>query len=346
VGTEPVETDELGGYGNPDAPLDTATTNAAMSSDGTTLQFNVVDSAGTPMKGIHSITYVGKTASPKQFTPGAQGSIHVDPAYSRVEYWAEATNGALQPPQTLYKYPTTVLADGPVAYYRLGERVGTTVYDEAPAQNHGTYVAAAYRQPGLVPGLPLARLGNEGAILHDPDTAASFYYTNLNPPPNPKYNFIQVPHNKAQEIKSKLTLEVWFTMKPGIQTYSALISKSSSNWQGDGYGIYNYAGSEYFFINHINIRVGVPVAVGPDYHHIVGTYDGQVMKIYLDGALAGERPYNAPINHSMAPLLIGQGYLLGWVGNIDEVAIYDRALSDREVEDHFRVGKGLAPRTP
>ena len=38
---------------------------------------------------------------------------------------------------------------------------------------------------------------------------------------------------------------------------------------------------------------------------------------------------------SSLPLLIGDGYTSGYVGGIDEVAVYDRALSPGEVGEHF-----------
>ncbi|HMJ16163.1 MAG TPA: LamG domain-containing protein, partial [Polyangiaceae bacterium] len=250
-------------------------------------------------------------------------------------YWAKDLAGNEQSRATLYKYPTVVLGDGPVGYWRLGERAGNAAFDHAPAHNHGTHV-------GRFPYSPLAWLGTPGAIQHDPDTAPTFFYQNLYPGPNPNYNYVRVPHHATQAITSQLTLECWFTMKPGIQTYSALISKSTADWQ-DGYGLYNYGGQEYFFINHMNLRVGVPVPADNTYRHLVGTFDGSKLSIYLNGELAGTHYWSGPINPSSAPLLIGQGYLLGWVGSIDEVAIYNKALSAKQVQNHYRAAKGMAP---
>src|SRR5262249_44433314 len=136
------------------------------------------------------------------------------------------------------------------------------------------------------------------------------------------------------------------------QTYSAIISKSTANWQ-DGYGLYWYSGALYFFINNLNIRTGVPVATIGDtskFHHVVGVYDGSGINIYLDGAWANGRSLLAregqgqPVNASSAALQIGKSWIPpGWQGRIDEVAVYDYALPDSKIRGHFQAARPPGP---
>lgn len=65
------------------------------------------------------------------------------------------------------------------------------------------------------------------------------------------------------------------------------------------------------------------------WHHFAVTFDGKTVRIYIDGALNSEMPHDLPITASEADLVIGQGFS----GSIDEVRIYNKALSADEIED-------------
>jgi hypothetical protein len=78
-------------------------------------------------------------------------------------------------------------------------------------------------------------------------------------------------------------------------------------------------------------------SVTPDvWHHIVGTYDGSLVRVYVDGVLAGAGP--APVTGALHSN--GQPFSLArklaqnqqaYRGALDDVRVYDVALSDAEV---------------
>jgi len=76
-------------------------------------------------------------------------------------------------------------------------------------------------------------------------------------------------------------------------------------------------------------------AVGFDeWHHVAGVFDGSNIMIYLDGVLDGSAATTVPIGINTANMLIGENpEATGryWDGLIDELKIYDRALSEGEV---------------
>ncbi len=85
-----------------------------------------------------------------------------------------------------------------------------------------------------------------------------------------------------------------------------------------------------------------PQVVNNQWTHLAGTYDGTDMKLYVNGALVGMLPGVSYIPNDFAPLWIGAGQTelqnIGgffWLGKVDEVALYDRALTDQEVIDHY-----------
>ena len=74
------------------------------------------------------------------------------------------------------------------------------------------------------------------------------------------------------------------------------------------------------------------------WHHIAGTYDGETMIIYLDGVEVGNVLKTVPFTQSDEILMIGRNYAAdpsaGYMfhGIMDELRIYNRALSDIEIK--------------
>ena len=83
-----------------------------------------------------------------------------------------------------------------------------------------------------------------------------------------------------------------------------------------------------------------PIVVG-EFYHLVGTYDGSHVRLYVNGGLEGEAPVAATIDYSTRPVFIGasaeafEGKLNGIV---DEATIYNRALDVGEVGLLFAAG--------
>lgn len=75
-----------------------------------------------------------------------------------------------------------------------------------------------------------------------------------------------------------------------------------------------------------------------NWYHVVGTFDGKEIRIYLDGELAGQKPVPAH-----GPVMIWNDNPLefggrgtgdnAYKGLMDELLVYDRALTEEEVVD-------------
>ena len=68
-------------------------------------------------------------------------------------------------------------------------------------------------------------------------------------------------------------------------------------------------------------------AIDDSWHELVLTYDQNTVKLYVDGELKSSSPSNAQMGSNPFPLLIGDGF----EGAIDEVSLYDRALTLEEI---------------
>jgi hypothetical protein len=68
--------------------------------------------------------------------------------------------------------------------------------------------------------------------------------------------------------------------------------------------------------------------------HLAGTYDGATMRMYVNGVQVSSRAQTGQIAISTSPLQIGGDTIYGqyFPGRIDEVRIYNRALSATEIQ--------------
>jgi len=114
----------------------------------------------------------------------------------------------------------------------------------------------------------------------------------------------------------------------------------------------NASGSRYkWFVNNasgVAGTCGLPLGcaeggtVTAGWHLVTGTYDGTTGRLYVDGSLVATDTFTAPSNSTL-PLYIGRYYGAngyGWTGGIDEVRLYNRALSDAEVAQLYGGSSG------
>jgi hypothetical protein len=74
---------------------------------------------------------------------------------------------------------------------------------------------------------------------------------------------------------------------------------------------------------------GITPVLDGQWHHLAGVYTGGKVLLYIDGRLDAETEAGA-VNTTTDPVYIGSRVnstsTRNWIGNIDEVRIYDRAL--------------------
>jgi hypothetical protein len=80
------------------------------------------------------------------------------------------------------------------------------------------------------------------------------------------------------------------------------------------------------------------------WHHVAFVYDGAAGKIYIDGRLDASQPLTGNIQTNNQPVRIGAwGTLYGcggtpnrfFYGKIDEVAVYQIALAQEEIQRQY-----------
>lgn len=85
------------------------------------------------------------------------------------------------------------------------------------------------------------------------------------------------------------------------------------------------------------------------WHHIVGTWESGTLRIYFDGRLEASTQSGGALSSSPVAALIGAGdpndrAKSNFSGAIDEIFIFNRALTTREIRAIFEAGdSGSAP---
>src|SRR5690606_17295715 len=130
--------------------------------------------------------------------------------------------------------------------------------------------------------------------------------------------------DKAAHRPEELTLEAWIRADQG-QHYEGVVTKVSNNSWNDGYGLVRVGETIRFWVNSWSgtfVEAALPEDI---WTHVAGTYDGEKLRLYVNGQLAGEHDFVGEISHSTAPLSIGSApggsYL--WGGSIDEMRLWN-----------------------
>lgn len=81
------------------------------------------------------------------------------------------------------------------------------------------------------------------------------------------------------------------------------------------------------------------------WYHYAMTYNGKVVKIYVDGKVVNETSKSVKLPEFETPVLLGTGEAPGThptQGIIDEVWVFNRALSDGEIKTIMEEGPATA----
>jgi Concanavalin A-like lectin/glucanases superfamily len=157
----------------------------------------------------------------------------------------------------------------------------------------------------------------------------------------------------------KVTVSAWVRSDRSPGLYRYIVAKGGNECCTGSYGLYTGAGGGIAFYVASSQTTYV---VSPDggtgiwdgqWHNVVGTFDGTTVRLYVDGRQVGTgTPDQASIQYDMPSgndLVIGNYPWcdgLGFVGNIDEVKVFDRALGSDEIQDGYAISQSLPSYAP
>jgi hypothetical protein len=209
--------------------------------------------------------------------------------------------------------------DGLLAYWSFDSDEGDLVKDGSPSQNHARLKNdpdAPYRQvkPSLVEGL----------------SGSAYYFDG-----DEDYIYI----DNGLGIFEEMTISMWLWYETLPNHCNGLLC--NDDWtEGAVHLLLRPNGKVVFSVNGASPSdPDSETALSPErWYHLGVTYDSAAgfARFYLDGQLDFEAAYQTAIEAALGPMAVG-GWLgsdesYWWHGAIDEVCIYNRALSDHEIE--------------
>jgi RHS repeat-associated protein len=231
-------------------------------------------------------------------------------------------------------YSSTVIGNGAIAYYRLGD-TGNIAADSAGYANSASVGSGVTEGAG-------------GALPGDADTAFAFSRGYVQ-----DQSIANLPTGTSPR-----TYEAWFkTTSTGEQ----VLFSYGQPVQGCRYtanGLAVTAGNQVNFITGYNadcygswssLTFTSPYSVtNGAWHQLAATWDGATVVMYVDGLPVGAQAYSTSLG-----AVDGNGLALGnlygnrfLMGSLDEVSIYPSALSSTQVLSHFQASGNSRPAAP
>jgi hypothetical protein len=160
-------------------------------------------------------------------------------------------------------------------------------------------------------------------------------------------DFVAIPDSDALE-PSDITVATSFRGASSPGSYSYLVSKGGDGCEAGSYGLYTSKfGGLAFYVYDGTSWTRSPEADASvwdgRWHHAAGTYDGQTVRLFVDGRQIGSgTPAGSPIEYELPDESGAIGAYQGscsllFTGDLDEVRIWRRALPVSDIWDRARL---------
>ena len=147
--------------------------------------------------------------------------------------------------------------------------------------------------------------------------------------------YAKIPHDPSLNATgTEMSMSAW--AKPASYASGQVVKKGKFGiWNDENAGWrVNFGLNDKSFATDWN-EPGMPSL--DQWYHIVGTYDGEKITIYIDGEWKNSLSKDGTLNTNELPVFIGTGDgFKPFNGAIDEVVFYNKALSAKEVEALYK----------
>ncbi|MCX4473588.1 beta-N-acetylglucosaminidase domain-containing protein [Micromonospora sp. NBC_01655] len=219
-------------------------------------------------------------------------------------------------------YPDFVTRANPSGYWRLGDAADSrTAVDSSTSGQNGTYLGASPGAEGVLAGDGAADLST---------------------------GYVDVPRAPRTNLTGPFTLEAWVKLDTLVPTPGQAIIESYTGPAVNGYALRASNGVlEAWSLGAPGKGYGVVsgrTRLTPNkWHHVAAVFDGSRLTVYLDGLADNSVATTvAPGSGTASVKLGGRGDDTSQrlQGDLDEAAIYDRALTAAEIQEHYFAGNG------
>lgn len=192
-----------------------------------------------------------------------------------------------------------------------------------------------------------SKYGNHGEVMGDPKHVKGEFGKALQL--NGEEDYIEIPHDKSLTVTTEVTVMIWIN----IGRHSG---PEGGNWQGitaKGNGPRSYSFYTHLPSQCLHLSIGPAGGFGGsvcdkpinlnEWTHVVAQLDNGTHRYYINGEMVKEigGKVDALGNADTEPVAVGSagpGNIRYLLGMIDEVRIWNRALTEDEVNDHKEKG--------
>ncbi len=289
------------------------------------------DNVGVLRYNVHRSTTNGFTPSAANRIAQPTGLTYNDPGLAPGTYYyrviAEDAAGNLSAASSQATGVVSALPPSLVAAYSFDENAGTTAGDLSGNGNVGTISGATWNPTGK----------NGKALTFDGAN-----------------DLVNVPDSSSLDLTSGMTLEAWVNPNSGSGWRTVLFKEQTGNL---AYGMYSNTSAArpnaQVFVGGTDRNVDGTAALALNtWSHLAATYDGANLRLYVNGTQVASIAQTGSILTSTGALRIGGNGVWGeWFqGSIDDVRIYNRALSAAEIQTDMNTSVAMldavAPSTP
>ena len=161
-------------------------------------------------------------------------------------------------------------------------------------------------------------------------------------------DMVTVDDDDALDV-ADFTLAAWVNIPKISGAWQIIASKENRNLTGRNYGLFgniNTGVIHYSFTTNAgwNSFDAKTAVTDGEWHHVAGIYDGSDFKLYLDGQVDAQVSPDVKPDTSDNLFFIGGCDIGGYwmTGTIDEVVVYNRALSEKELSELIEDGISVA----
>jgi len=151
--------------------------------------------------------------------------------------------------------------------------------------------------------------------------------------------FLEIADNDSLDLTTTLSISMWVKIAAGGEATQSGLEKQPA-WQAGEYNLAAVYGGGVLLQAADLPADCADTAVTPEgieddnWHHIAGTWDGTIIKVYIDGAEKASEDCVGEIKVGDGNVYVGsRGGTGRWVnGALDEIKVFNRALSADEVK--------------
>ena len=284
-----------------------------------------------PIAGFSVDSVTGVAPKTVNFTDTSTGSIT-----SRLWDFGDGSTSTLQNPSHTYSvagtYTVRLTVTGSGGSNTINKSSLITITSQ-PANNNGLVAFYNFEDISTTTVTDLSGYGNHGAIKEATIVTSGRYgkalsFDGVN-------DLVTINDSVSLDLSTGFTFEAW--VKPvAIKRSCVVIFKEQPS--SSTYNLYAYEDADLWgssFNDGLNEHTvsGINALPINQWTHIVSTYDGTKLQLYKNGVLESSSAQSGPIKITEGVLQIGGNSIWGeyFQGTIDEVKVYNRALTTTEI---------------